>query len=282
MRIPHIADRLLRRLLELPPPHVHVSLLNRALKVHLGSLTPGKVDYDDAWLLACALHARDVFDIGANVGTSSLMILLSPSVQNVLLVDPNPDALAIAAANLVHNGLVDNARFVCAFVSDKADEQIAFWTVGTGRAGSMYSSHADSARRQNSSMTVQTTTVDALYERYGIIPDLVKIDVEGAERLVLAGAAACAAHHKTRFFIEVHSNPDLTMTQNAQHLLDWCAAHGYSAWFLKEKIRLTSPEPVAHRGRCHWLIQPASWEFPDWLLPLEESAPLEKALASAS
>ncbi|MCK6581030.1 MAG: FkbM family methyltransferase [Anaerolineae bacterium] len=245
-------------------------------------MSAGKLDYDYTWIFACAQHAVNVFDIGCNIGNASLIMLLSPSPQSIVLVDPNPDALSIAAEHLIKNTLSHYARFVCAFVSDKQDEQVAFWTVGAGAAGSMYSAHAKSASKAQQSTRVSTTTVDALCARFGVTPDLIKVDVEGAERLVLAGASACAAQHKTRFFVEVHSNPDLPMVENAEYLLKWCAEHDYAAWYLRDKIRLTSPDPVADRGRCHWLLQPASWEFPSWLMPLEQGAPLEKALAAAS
>ena len=56
----------------------------------------------------------------------------------------------------------------------------------------MYASHAKSASSVQSSIEVKTVTLDYLYSFYGLKPDLVKIDVEGAETLVMEGAIKLA------------------------------------------------------------------------------------------
>jgi len=56
--------------------------------------------------------------------------------------------------------------------------------------------------------------------------------------------------------------------------LDWCKDLGYSAWYLKTEERLESPETIAHRGRCHLLLQPKAWGYPEWLRGIKQSSPL--------
>jgi hypothetical protein len=123
---------------------------------------------------------------------------------------------------------------------------------------------------------VSTVTVDALTATYGLIPDLVKLDVEGAEYLVLQGATALAQKQMTRFFVEMHSSAQLPMVENTQKVLGWCREQGYRAWYMKEKIELTDPAQVASRGRCHLLLLPEKMALPARLLPLEQGAVLEK------
>ncbi|MDQ3819688.1 MAG: FkbM family methyltransferase, partial [Acidobacteriota bacterium] len=155
---------------------------------------------------------------------------------------------------------------------------VKFWTVGTGAAGSLYKSHARSAAKSNSFMEVPTVTIDSLCDLYGIIPDLVKIDVEGAEQQVLHGSRKCALQAKSRFLVEMHSNPDIPMAKNAAGVLEWCRAVGYLAWYLKEATCCENPQQVEHRGRCHLLLQPSGWEYPVWLRGIKQSADLEEAL----
>lgn len=50
------------------------------------------------------------------------------------------------------------------------------------------------------------------------------------------------------------------------------------AWYCANKEELTDPEQIAHRGRCHLLLQPGAWEYPDWLRNISQSAPLSQAL----
>ncbi len=68
-----------------------------------------------------------------------------------------------------------------------------------------------------------------------VIPDLVKIDVEGPEAIVLQGANRLAVKGHTKFFLEMHSNRSLPMVENAQMIIDWCKDHHYQAWYLKRK-----------------------------------------------
>lgn len=253
-----------------------IRFLERNYQVVRGTIRK-QPDYDDAWLLACSSHATKIFDLGANIGQASLLELYSENVNELLLVDPNPKALSKAAENMIMNHLIDRVRFSCASVSDQADQSIEFWTVGTGAAGSMWKQHAKTAAKKHQSYSVPTTTIDNLSEHFGA-PDLIKIDIEGAESLALKGCQNTVKNRSTRIFVEMHSNPELPMAENARQVLAWCSKNGYKAWYLKEKVLLTHPEMISSRGRCHILLQPSEWEFPEWLLSIEQSANPESVL----
>lgn len=275
-RLVHQAAEKLRRWTGWRPALVRQQTLGRHFVVRDGSLS-NRSDYDGAWLLASALHAETVFDIGANVGQSSLLVLLSQTVRQVVLVEANPEALVVAAENLIRSDLVDRARFVCSFAGETDHSEVRLWTIGTGAAGSADPGLALSAVKAASSFIVPTVTLDSLCDKYGIVPDLVKIDVEGAEHRVLRGSKLCASHLKTRFLVEMHRSPNLSMRANAAQVLAWCQDHGYAAWYLAKELLLDAPEPIQHRGRCHVLLQPAAWPYPQWLKGIRQSAALERA-----
>jgi hypothetical protein len=69
-------------------------------------------------------------------------------------------------------------------------------------------------------------TVDHVCDLYRTVPDLMKIDVEGAETEVLRGSKHCASHAKRRFLVEMHSPPELPMVANAAKVLAWCEEVG--------------------------------------------------------
>ncbi len=276
MQKPAVLRRLesrVRNRLGLPFPWVKQALLGREVVLREHTIR-AEIDYDDAWLHACTTHSEVMFDVGANVGQSALVGLLSPTIRQVVLVEANWEALALAAQNLIRNQLSSNARFVAAFAGDTSDATVDFWTVGTGAAGSMYQGHAQTAARAGSMLQVPTITLDDLCDVYQVVPDLVKIDVEGAEHKVLVGSTKLAAHKKTRFMVEMHSPPELPMAENAGLVLDWCKRVGYSAWYLKGEELLDGVAAIAHRGRCHLLLQPATWSYPEWLRGIKQSAPL--------
>jgi FkbM family methyltransferase len=253
---------------------VSVRIMDRTYQVINGSIRTD--DYDDAWLLALGLHSSRVIDVGCNVGQSSLLLLHSDAISEILLVDPNPVALSICAENLILNGFSPKARFIAAFVSDACDNQVEFYTVGAGAAGSMYPNHAVTARDLGSVSRVRTITLDSLCSRYGLVPDLVKIDVEGAESGVLRGARGLASKKETRFIVEMHSNPELTMRANLTSVLQWCDTCGYAAWYLKTKERIQDSTALDGRGRCHVLLLPNSDAFPEFLRGLRQGAALEE------
>ncbi len=253
--------------LGLPPPLVSRVLSGRMLQVRYGICEAP--DYDTAWFRALSSTAHRLLDVGANQGESALIFMLAAQDPEAILVEANPDALALAAENLIRNGLSASARFVEVFAGASDGEQLSFWTVGAGAAGSRYASHARSAARGGHSRVVSTLTLDTLCARYAFVPDLVKIDVEGAEIEVLRGARTLV-ERGPRFMVELHSNPELPMERNASDVLSWAAEVGYSAWYLKTGERLLSAGTVRHRGRCHLLMQPQELPYPESLRGIQQ------------
>lgn len=253
----------------------HIAQVN--LKALLGTHRK-RVDKDDAWFFALAQNSEHVFDIGSNIGYMSLIASIQKNNKSILLVDPNPEALAKAAKNMIINGFGLKCKFISAFVGDQDGEKIRFYTVGSGAAGSMYSSHAETAAAVNSYYEVEKLTLDTLVEKLGYLPDLIKIDVEGAENLVLLGANKIASQQISKFFIEMHSPKELPMKQNAELILNWCTKNNYSAYYLKEHVELTNSDQIAHRGKCHLLLLPKNQFYPDYLRNIKEGSQLPNSL----
>lgn len=270
----------LRSILGRPPRLVSANVLGQAVVVREGSIRP-EPDYDDAWLVACALRSSVVFDVGTNTGQAALeMLIANPAITEMVLIEPNVDALVVAAENLIRNAKALRTRFVAAFASATEGDPIEFWTIGTGSAGSRFRSHARSAAKAGLSRKVPLVTLDRLCESLRVVPDLVKIDVEGAEHEVLLGSAEIARKGQSRMLVEMHALAELPMHENAARVLDWCRSIDYRAWYLKEHAVLEAPEQIAHRGRCHLLLQPSSMTYPEWLTSLPQSAPVTTALGS--
>lgn len=99
----------------IPNPLVAETVLDRTLVVRRGTIRRPP-DLDDAWFLALAQHSQTIFDVGANVGYTALLASFSPQLESIMLVDADPNALAVAAENLIRNHLEANARLLCAFV----------------------------------------------------------------------------------------------------------------------------------------------------------------------
>lgn len=252
------------------------ALAGRPLRVIRGTLSP-VADKDDAWLFALTGRFERIFDIGANIGQSALMAKVQGAGKRLLMADPNPEALSLAAKNLILNDLATSCDFVTAFVGDADGEKIKFWTVGAGAAGSMYKGHATTAASAGLSAEVSSVRIDTLVQRAGWTPEFVKIDVEGAEAKVLEGATQLAALRQAWFMVEMHSPPELPMAENAARVLDWSRRCGYDVWYMRDACRLTAPETLADRGRCHLLLLPPGSAYPAELAQIKENSPLPQS-----
>ncbi|OUS02018.1 hypothetical protein A9Q86_05040 [Flavobacteriales bacterium 33_180_T64] len=242
-----------------------------------GTLRP-KEDQDDAWWFYLTKHHNVVLDLGANIGYTALLALIQDPKRQMILVDPNPEALQKAAMNIIQNGLGCRVQYLTAFVADKLDDTVKFYTVGAGAAGSMYASHAETAASVNSFMDVNTVTLDYIYSFYGIKPDLVKIDVEGAETLVMKAAKQLAAETKCTFFIEMHDVENLGIEAAGNLMIEWCKENDYHAWYLKTAETLTSGKTIADRGKCHLLLLPIETTYPEYLKAISQNSALPKSI----
>jgi hypothetical protein len=98
----------------------------------------------------------------------------------------------------------DNVTALCLAASDTPRDLIleeASRSITTGQL--VTGPHLSMWGDRVGTRTVHATTLDLLTDRYGV-PDFVKIDVEGAEVLVLAGARHLLAVHHPRLIVEVH------------------------------------------------------------------------------
>jgi FkbM family methyltransferase len=249
-----------------------INIGGKELKVYSGTFT--KIDKDDAWLAFLMKDCKVFFDIGANIGWTALLANIYGRPQYVVLVEPNPMALTRAAGNLIMNDFALNATFIKAFVSNKHGERVKFFTIDTGSAGSMYPSHAKTASFLNSWYWVSTITLDELSDQLKMVPDLIKIDVEGAEHLVLLGALKISSMQQVRFFVEMHSNQNLSMNENANNIIHWCKDNNYRAWYLTTGEELFSASQIASRGRCHLLLLPLGTDYPTQLKKIQQGDPL--------
>jgi FkbM family methyltransferase len=153
---------------------------------------------------ALMAHARPggvAWDIGAHVGFFSLLlsravsttgrvVTFEPHAQNVERLRANVaanDAWNIEVRGVALGGLVGDARFsVHASSLQGALEACS----PTERAGLI---------------KVATTTIDRVVSEGATPPDLVKIDVEGAEGQVIRGGRETIATNRPTMVIEIHS-----------------------------------------------------------------------------
>jgi FkbM family methyltransferase len=232
-----------------------------------------KHEKDDAWLYLLARNHHNIIDVGCNIGQSSMLMVIGTE-NRIICVDPNPRALAMCAENLIYNGLSSQVNFVNAFVGEDEGKEIKFFTIGAGAAGSMFSGFAKTASHHNTFINVKTRTIDSICKQLAFTPDLIKIDVEGAEQFVLRGIGESLVKIKPAIFVEMHSGVELGIEENTRIVLAWCKQNEYQPFYLKNNAILSDPAIVSKRGRYHLLLLADGVDYPEYLKNVAENSTL--------
>jgi FkbM family methyltransferase len=180
---------------------------------------------EERFLLELPLEGRTVYDVGAWEGTTALALArrVGPS-GSVLAFEPNPAAAAKLRTNLALNG-VTNVSLLDVAVGDSTREvDLSFQRNATGRA------HILSEPRPKSRVHVRVpmATLDELREQRGLPPpDLIKIDVEGAETEVLRGARRTIVAHRPDLLLELHGRTTAEKRKKRETVLEELRALGY-------------------------------------------------------
>ncbi|HYR08050.1 MAG TPA: FkbM family methyltransferase [Longimicrobium sp.] len=139
-----------------------------------------------------------VLDVGANVGYYTLLAsVLVGDAGAVHAFEPEPRNAEFLRRHLRINGR-RNVTVQQAAVSDY--EGTARFEAGTGSG----TGHLGDA----GTLEVRTLRVDDYCAEHGLAPTAIKIDVEGAEMSVLAGAFDTLARHHPTIFLSTHG-PEL-------------------------------------------------------------------------
>lgn len=152
--------------------------------------------------LLAELRPDDVFyDIGSFTGLYTCFAVNALPDENVVAFEPNPSNLERLRRNLAYNG---SPRILEMVLSD-ASGTVEFDNPTRARAnwGARGSIAPDAGEE---AITVEAHTGDELVERSQLPPPtVVKIDVEGAELLVIEGMADVLASDRCRLvYCEVH------------------------------------------------------------------------------
>lgn len=168
----------------------------------------GKNGYEVAsvreWIMR-SKKANIVFDIGSHTGLFSLLACRSnQQIQQVVAFEPTARASSRILENLIVNSLVGRVKVETQAVSNSAGEvefmiYVDEYQIGTGSSFVGTGKNYEVRRRERAN----TVTIDDYIKGSGLVPDLLKIDVEGAEEMALEGARDLIAMKKATFLIEV-------------------------------------------------------------------------------
>jgi len=189
-----------------------------------------------------------VFDVGGHIGLVTLPMsrAIAPG-GHVYSFEP-----AAANANVLKRHLSDNkiknVEVIESLVGHQDEERVEFFEDSSPSAMNSLvikrdaSRYAPTRRRQIS--------LDSFCATRALVPEVIKIDVEGAELAVLRGAANTLRRHHPKIFLSVHPDHLKLLGSSTEELVALVQANGY-VW------REIDGSPVEVIRHSEYLLLPA-------------------------
>lgn len=169
-----------------------------------------------------------VFDLGASYGVMSCLISkLCGADGKVFAFEANPSVVEMAK-ELANVNKLNNITFLNKFVGEKSGAATDFFvvpgakSVASTRNPEILKFHADAIQTK-----VDTITVDDFVEQSGVVPQVCKIDIEGAEYVALKGMEDLLSKHDVDLVIETHGDEMLKIGGDVDLLLQKLQKLGY-------------------------------------------------------
>jgi len=191
-------------------------VLNLAYVIEMLLFKNFKIWEPDVSKLLAKTYGNLFVDVGACYGRYTVM--LGKNYKRIIAVEPDPQNMQIARCNINYARLQNVQCFQCA-VSD----QNGFANLYSGKRPDW---HTLCFPLPKGKRRVKTLTLASILK--GQEADLVKVDVEGAEWLVLTGAESIVDKIKS-WVVEIH---DL---EEKRKFEKWFLSHGYFIQWIKAR-----------------------------------------------
>ena len=198
-----------------------------------------------------ACEGKSVFiDVGAHVGLYALPVsrVLGPGGQ-VYAFEPSERTYRYLVKHIAYNdiGNIDHRQMV---VGETRKAEVLFYEHVVGSSGlSGLTKRTKRPTDRFSETRRPQISLDEFCEENAVTPDVIKIDVEGAELLVLRGAKNTLSQSMPKVFLSVHPAHLEAMGQSTDELLALLADLDYEA-------RSTDDLPVDDLGSGEYVCTP--------------------------
>lgn len=164
-------------------------VINRSLGF-AGNYNKGKIEY----LLALLGKEACVYIIGAHIGT--LAAPISKSVKQVIAFEANPSTFKLFSWNIRLNNLQNVSAYNFAIYNMETTVPFRQDKANTGGSGiRLHKDHSLNKTEDSETIQVNAMILDDFIAKTGsLLPDLIIMDIEGAEYAALKGAHACLKH----------------------------------------------------------------------------------------
>lgn len=210
----------------------HIAMYMDAVDLHatpyalvgLGAYEP----YETAFLKS-VFHEGDVFlDIGANLGWYSLVLGRHAPLGRIYAFEPVPETVSRLEKNVALNQL-DNIQALNLGLFNKKDELAFLFAEDVSGATSLKMAGQSRGSVPVREVLCKTDTLDNVCQQLDLIPTLMKVDVEGAELMVIEGAIR-TLEHRPIILMELLRKWSLEFGYHPNDVFSLLRTYGYRAW----------------------------------------------------
>ena len=161
-----------------------------------------------------------VVEIGANIGTQSVYFGLSPRVEKVLAIEPDPRNLKLLRRNIADNGLLSKISVVPYAVGDFSGEADLYFVPGNQGQSSLLA-----PERSGASARIEVKPLQSILDETGVTAaeiGFVWMDIEGAEPMALRSMTALL---ERRVPINLEFSPKLYGPQGTRDFVAFLARY---------------------------------------------------------
>jgi FkbM family methyltransferase len=174
-----------------------------------------------------ARGARQILDVGANIGWYAVRFARRMPHAHVHAFEPVPTTHAYLRRNIEINGVGAQVSPHPLGLSETSGTMEFFVSPTNGTNASLLNvANASDAR----SVSAQVSTLDAWAAEHAVVPDFIKCDVEGAELLVFRGARQTLARHRPAVFAELLRKWSRPFGYHPNDMLRYFAELGYQCF----------------------------------------------------
>jgi FkbM family methyltransferase len=193
---------------------IYVDTRDISVAPHLLLSGEWEMDITFHWInLLREYSPKIVFDLGANSGYFGILAAAELSLAEIHFFEANPRLSELILKSIAINGINTRSKVVNKCISSRDDEllELAIPDSFFGSASFDQRLIASVSNRDDvkciSKIMVPTLSLDAYCSKMGVIPEFLKIDVEGFEYEVFLGAEASFKHPSCRcIFMEYTPN----------------------------------------------------------------------------
>ena len=167
-------------------------------------------------------------DIGANLGWYSLVLGRNCPDSRIFAFEPIPSTVEALERNIGLNAL-HNVEPICMGMFNEEDELNFLYAPDVSGATSLKVTGQTRGRTEIQSVTCRTTTLDIFCAERDIVPTLLKIDVEGAELMVVQGGHE-TLQHTPIILMELLRKWSREFGYHPNDVFALLAQYGYGAW----------------------------------------------------